>query len=182
MRLRVEDILVAEDPDTKFGSLPASPLTGFIEAHESDIKALAAVSQTPAHELLGSMANLSAEALAAARASQTAKIGERKITLGESHEQMLRLASWVAGDADGAADFEAQVRWSDTEIRSLSQAADALGKLASQLGVPPEMLWEKIPGFTQTDVETAKSIVMQQGGMDKLIRELIDAAQTTPVT
>jgi hypothetical protein len=180
MRLRVEDMLVAEDPDTKFGSLPASDLAGFIAAREADIRDLAAVSQTPAHEMLGQMANLSAEALAAARASATAKISERKITLGESHEQMLRLAAHVNGDAAGAVDYNAQVRWRDTEIRSLAQAADALGKLSQMLSVPVEMLWEKIPGWTDTDVERAKVLVQQDGGIAALLRELVTSSQATP--
>lgn len=172
LRLKVEDILIAEDPDTKFGSLPATPLNGFIEAHEADVKVLAAVSQTPAHELLGSMANMSAEALAAARASATAKADERKHSFGESHEQSLRLAALAQGDIESAADFEAQVRWRDTEIRSLAQAADALGKLATMLSVPVELLWEKIPGFTDQDVDTAKALIEQGGSMEALLREL----------
>ena len=35
----------------------------------------------------------------------------------------------------------------------MAQYADALGKIASQLNVPPQVLWEKLPGVTQTDVE-----------------------------
>lgn len=158
MRLAAQDLLIAEDKDTKFGSLPATPLSGFIEAGEADVRVLAAVSQTPAHEMLGTMANLSAEALAAAKASQTAKSNACKHTLGESYEQWLRLSSHIAGDADGAADFEAQVLWADTEIRSLNQAADALGKMATMLGLPLQLLWEKIPGFTQQDIERAKEL------------------------
>lgn len=175
MRLRVEDFLIAEDPDTKFGSLPASPLSGFIDAHDADVRVLSAVSQTPAHEMLGQMANLSAEALQAARASQTAKAEMRRMSFGESHEQLLRLAAAVDGDEDGAQDFAAQVRWRDTDIRSLAQAADALGKLAQMLGLPPELLWEKIPGFTDQDVERARTMVAESGGMDALLRELVQA-------
>jgi len=158
MRLKVEDILVAEDADTKFGSLPATPLDGFIKAHDSDLSVLAAVSQTPAFELLGQMANLSAEALEAARASQTSKSEERRHTLGEDHEQFIRLACLMAGDTDGALDFKAQVRWKDTAIRSMAQAADALGKLNQMLGVPAQVLWPKIPGFTQQDVDEARDM------------------------
>jgi hypothetical protein len=180
LRLKVEDILVADDPDTKFGSLPATQLDGFIRAWESDVHALAAVSQTPAHEMLGQMANLSAEALAAARAALTSKVEERRYSLGESWEQTLRLAAWVAGDEVAARDVSAQVRWRDTEIRSLAQAADALGKLAQMLGVPVELLWEKVPGFTQQDVERAKALVEQGGGLEALMAELV-AAQSTPV-
>lgn len=180
MRLKVEDILIAADPDTKFGSLPASPLDGLIAAGESDLKGLSAVSQTPAHELLGSMANLSADALAAARASQTAKSDERKSSFGESDELTLRVAAHVDGDSAGAQDVAAQVRWRDTEIRSLSQAADALGKLATMLGVPYELLWERIPDFTQQDLERAKILVQQGDGVQALLDELLRAQQPPP--
>lgn len=179
MRLKVEDILVAEDKDTKFGSLPATPLDGFIKAHDSDLSVLAAVSQTPAFEMLGQMANLSAEALAAAKSSQTAKSDERKHTLGEDHEQFIRLGCHMAGDADGASDFLSQVRWADTSIRSLAQAADAYGKMVESLKLPPEILWPKIPGMTQQDVDEAKALVEKAGGMETLIQSLL-TGQTDP--
>lgn len=155
--LKVSDFLMAEDPDTKFGSLDATPLDGYIKSRDADIRDLAAVSQTPPHHLLGQMANLSAEALAAAESSLSRKVEERKHSFGESWEQVLRLAAAVAGD-EGAEDFEAQVKWRDMESRSLAQVADALGKMAQMLEVPVEMLWEKVPGWTQTDVERAKAL------------------------
>ncbi len=174
MRLRVEDFLTAEDPNTKFGALPATPLDGYIKAREADLHDLAAVSQTPAFEILGQMANLSAEALAAAKSSQTAKSDERKHTLGEAAEQHIRLACHMMGRADAAADFLAQVRWADTSIRSLSQAADAYSKMVEGLRIPPEILWPKIPGLTQQDIDEAKRIIDNAGGMDALMRSIID--------
>ena len=179
LRLKVEDLLIAEDPDTKFGSLPATPLDGFIEARDADIRDLAAVTQTPPHHLLGQMANLSAEALAAAESSLSRKIEERKHSFGEAHEQTLRLAAYIAGDVDAAEDTAAQVRWRDTESRSLAQTADALGKLATLLGVPPVMLWEKIPGWTDQDVERARSLAAESSALDNLLAELV-GGQTSP--
>lgn len=173
LALRVSDFLAADDPNTKFDSLPATPLDGFIAAHDADVRALAAVSQTPVHELLAQMSNLSAESLAAAEASLTRKVEARKHTLGESWEQTLRLAALVAGDTQSARDVESQVSWRDMESRSLSQAADALGKIATMLGVPVELLWHKIPGFTDQDVAAAKKIVEEGGGVDALVRKLI---------
>ncbi len=178
LRLKVEDLLIGEE-GVEFGHLPATPLDGFIAAAKADIQTLAAVSQTPAHELLGDMVNLSAEALAAARASLTAKVDERKHSFGESWEQTLRLSSWVMGDTEAARDYSAQVRWKDTEIRSLAQAADALGKMATMLGVPVEVLWEKIPGWTDQDVARAKALAEQGGGLEALMRELA-GGQTPP--
>jgi hypothetical protein len=165
--LKVSDFLIAEDPDTKFGSLPATPLDGYIKSRDADIRDLAAVTQTPPHHLLGQMANLSAEALAAAESSLIRKVEERKHSFGESWEQALRLAASVA-DVEGSDDFEAQVRWRDMESRSLSQVADALGKLSQQLGVPVEMLWEKIPGWTDQDVLRAKTLAAEGDALASL--------------
>jgi predicted nuclease of predicted toxin-antitoxin system len=172
IRLSIEDILIAEDVDTKFGTLPATPLDGYISARDSDIRDLAAISQTPPQDLLGQMVNLSAEALAAAEAGRTRKLEERKHSFGESWEQALRMAGHLSGDEEGAKDFEAQVVWRDMESRSLAQAADALGKLAQMLGVPPELLWEKIPGFTQQDVERAKQMKTDGDALNGLIAQL----------
>lgn len=176
LRLKVEDLLVAEDPDTRFGTLDETSLAGFIEAHDADVRALAALSQSPAHELVGTMSNLSAEALAAAEASLTRRVTRVKHPLGEAWEQTLRLAGKAMKDDAAAKDFASEMLWRDMESRSLSQAADALGKIATMLGVPPELLWEDIPGWTQAKVERAKAIVEQGGGIDALIRELTASA------
>lgn len=158
MLLEVGDLLVSEDADTKFGTLDETPLDGFIKAHDSDLHDLAAVSQTPPYWLLGLAPNLSAEALVAAAGALDAKRDERKTSFGESHEQTLRAAAVAAGDEEGAMDMSAQVIWRDSGSRSLAQAADALGKLATMLQVPVEKLWEQIPGWTLTDVEQAKDM------------------------
>lgn len=175
LRLSIEDLLVSEDPDTKFGTLSGTPLDGFIAAREADIRDLAAVTQTPPHHLLGQMANLSAEALAAAESSLTRKVGERQTSFGESHEQMLRHVSFLMGDMDGAVAWDAEVRWRDTESRSLAQAADALGKLAQMLNVPVALLWEKIPGFTQQDVERARAMAADGDVFARMFSEIESA-------
>lgn len=158
IQLRQDDLLVAEDPDTKFGTLDETPLEGFIRSWESDIEALAATSQTPSHNLTGKMVNLSAEALAAARAPLTQKVYERQTSFGKSHTQALRLAAHLEGDEDAANDVMARVTWQDMEIRSMAQAVDALGKAAQMLGVPVQALWSRIPGVTKSDVDEWRSI------------------------
>jgi len=149
----VDRLWVAEDPDVKFGEFSQTDLSGYLQSIEATIRNIATVSQTPPHHLLGQMANLSAEALAAAESGLQRKIAERKSSFGESHEQMLRLASLAAGDREGWEDIAAQVVWRDTEARSLSTTVDALGKLAQMLNVPVEELWERVPGVTKTDVD-----------------------------
>lgn len=153
--LRQQDILTGED-GVEFGTLDETPLDGFIKAKESDVESLAAVSQTPAHSLTGKMINLSADAITEARAMLDLKANERKMGFGDSHCQTLRLAAHVEGRERDAQDFTLRMQWADLGSRSMSQAADALGKMATQLGIPVEMLWDRIPGVTTEDVTAWK--------------------------
>lgn len=178
LRLRQDDLLVAEDPDTKFGTLDETPLAGFVEAWRSDIEALAAVTQTPTHALTGQLVNLSAEALAAARASLTQKVTERQKSFGRSHAQALRLAAALEGDGDTAADVMGRVTWQDMEIRSMAQAVDALGKAATMLGVPPQALWGRIPGVEKSDVDDWASLAADADPVVRLDRRLEAQAAT----
>lgn len=164
LKLRQDDFLVAEDADTKFGTLDETPLDGFINAKNSDVETLAAIAQVPATSLTGKVANLSAEAIAELRAGLSQKCYERQVSFGKSHRQALRLAAQLEGRADVAADLTAQVTWQDMQVRSMSQAADALGKYAQMLQVPIEALWQKIPGVTKSDVDEWKRETRRQNG------------------
>lgn len=147
LRLSQEDILVGED-GVQFGTLDETSVEPLTKAAEADVGTLAAVSQTPAHALTGNMINLSADAITEARAMLDNKAGQRKLAFGDSHAQSLRLAAHIEGRERDAADFTLQMQWADLESRSMAQAADALGKMATMLGIPPEMLWDRIPTVT----------------------------------
>jgi hypothetical protein len=136
--------------DVKIGEFGQTDLRGYIESREASIRHMATVSQTPVHELLGELVNLSAEALEAARASHQAAVQENKLVMGEAHEQVLNLAAETTG---GTVDPSASIMWGDTRIRSLSEAAIAFGALVEKLGVPPRELWKRIPGVAQHEVE-----------------------------
>lgn len=168
LKLRQDDLLVAEDVDTKFGSLDETPLDGFIKAEESDVEKLAAVSQTPASSLTGKIVNVSADALAMTRAPLTQKVAERQRAMGKSHDQALRLAAALEGDEAAAQDVMAHVTWQDMDIRSLSQAVDALGKAATMLQVPPQALWNRIPGVTKSDVDEWKKLAAEANDIGSL--------------
>lgn len=178
LQLRQDDLLVAEDADTKFGTLDETPLDGFIAAHSHDIETLAAASQTPTHELTGQLANLSAEALAAARASLNQKVTERQKSMGGSHRQTLQLAAALEGHQDYASDMSGRVTWQDMEIRSMAQAADALGKMATMLGVPPTALWGRVPGVEKTDVAEWMELAERGDPVTRLQQTLARQQQT----
>jgi hypothetical protein len=176
LKLRQDDLLVAEDPDTKFGTLDETPLQGFIEAWHSDVEALGSVTQTPTYALTGDLINLSADALATARAALTQKAAERQMSFGESHRQSLQLSAELEGNDADAADLGAHVTWQDMEIRSISQAVDALGKAATMLGVPYEVLWGRIPGVSKTDVDEWRALALSKDPLVLLQQQLEQAA------
>jgi hypothetical protein len=155
----VDRILFAEDPEAKFGNFDQTDLTGFLGSLEAGVKHLSAIAQIPPHYMLGSIANLSADALAAAENGLGRKVGDKKSLNTVSHNQTLRLVSVALGDAP---DLAATVVWRDTEARSIAATADAFGKLATMLGVPPEALWERLPGVTGVDVAAWKALKEQQ--------------------
>lgn len=168
MRLAQEDFLMAEDPNVKFGVLDGTALDTYVTAWRSDIEALAAVSQTPAHALTGQLVNLNAEALAAARSPLTQKVWERQVNAGDTYSRMLRLAASMAGMDDYAADPLVRVTWQDLEIRSMSQAVDALGKAATMLQIPHRGLWARIPGVEASDVREWERLADEMAEADPL--------------
>lgn len=167
--LRVNDLLTSSDPNTKFGTMAATPLDGYIHARDSDIRDLAAVTQTPPHYLLGLSPNVSADGLVEAQAGLMRKVDERQHLFGESWELVMRLGAYALGMEKAASDFEAQMKWRDTESRSLAGVADALGKLAQMVGVPVQMLWDRIPGWTAQDTTRATEILEQQSADAELM-------------
>lgn len=172
LRLRIEDLLIAEDKDTKFGTLDASDLKQFIDVSDSDLRALSAITQTPPHHLLGVSANLQAEALAAAEAGLLRKAGDFQTIVGESHEKMLRLTAWADGNKEEANAFDLEVKWRDTESRSLVQTVNALALAATGLKIPVEMLWEQLPGWTDQKTERAKDLIESGDLIDAVLAEL----------
>lgn len=172
LKLRQDDLLISDDPDTRFGVLDETPLEGFIASWRSDVEALAAVTQTPTYALTGQMINLSAEALAAARAQLNLKVSERQKSFGASHVQTLRLSAALEGDQMHADDVLARVTWQDMEIRSFSQAIDALGKAATMLQVPLVALWSRIPGVEKTDVDEWKQMAAEADPIGRLTATL----------
>ncbi|MFC4334078.1 phage portal protein [Salininema proteolyticum] len=164
--------LFAPDPDSKFGSLPPSPLDGLINAVELGVRHLSAVAQTPPHYLLGQLVNLSGEALMAAETSLLRKVTEFQNAFGESWERAFRLAAIGMG-LEGAddADFSLEVLWRDMEMRSLAQSADGLGKLAESLEIPRRGLWTRVPGVTDQEIQYWESLAADSD-MEKRLASL----------
>lgn len=163
-----------ESPDGKFGDFAETSLDGYLTSRDKALLFVTATSQIPPHNMVvgNAIANISAEALAALQSSHDHNSADLQQQLGESWEQVLRLAAKATGDEMGWLDTSAQVVWADRTPRSLAQVADALGKLASLLEIPPEGLWERIPGVTDQDIARWKVMLAERNPVAELRRML----------
>jgi hypothetical protein len=160
----------ADPQEMQLGEFDQTSLDGFLKSRESSIRHAASLSQTPAHELIGELVNLSAEALAAADASRDRKVDSIETSLGESHEQTM----WIVGKLTGIeVPADAQVVWRDTSARSFAATVDALGKLTKMLDIPPQELWERVPGATQQDIERWKAAA-QEGDSFRVLADMLE--------
>lgn len=148
----VDRVWAAEDPQTKFGEFSETHLDPYINVREASIRHMSTISQVPPYHLLGQIANLSAEALAAARDGLDRKVEELQAVLTDPWRNSFRLNALAAGDKKGWEDLNGEVVWRDTSARAFSATIDGLGKAAQMLGIPAEELWRLIPGATADDV------------------------------
>ena len=167
INIHAKKFLYAESKDVQFGSLPASPLAPYLEAIQQAIKDLSSVTQTPPHYMLGQIANLSADAMRAAESALIRKANEFKLVFGESWERVFRLAMELSGE-ENADDMTGSVIWRDLEANSMSQAADALGKMAESLGIPRRGLWALLPGVTQQQLTEWETLLEEEGELGTL--------------
>lgn len=172
-----------KDPDVSVGSLPSGDVTQYTQSRSIAVKDLASLAQLPAQAMgVGEISNISAEALAGLEAAKDRRTSEMASTLGESHEQLLRLCSWISGDVQGADDYESEVRWKDFTARSYAQLVDGLTKIAQSLDVPLELIWEDLPGWSQTKVQRAQQLIAQGAPTAASLAAARSQAATVPPT
>jgi hypothetical protein len=160
--------------DVKIAEFTETDLTRYISSKESAVTDMATIGQVPPQSLgNGSVSNLSAEALAAMEASKNRRADTFATSIGESHEQTLRLAAQVMGDQTSARDASAQVRWAEKEARAFGAMVDGLGKMVTMLGVPARATWPMIPGVTDQDVDTWEQMAADSDTLATL-RQLVD--------
>ncbi|WP_433224476.1 phage portal protein [Microtetraspora malaysiensis] len=179
-RAAVDRMWMVENSDVKFGEFSQTDLTGYLASREAAVKAMSAIAQVPPHYLLGGMINIGEGALTAAESGLARKVHERQLMFGESWEQVLKLAAEADKRPEAAGDASARIVWHDAEARSLAATVDALGKLSTMLGVPPEALWERVPGVTSFDVQAWRKVRAETANYD-LAAQLLTGQHTSDV-
>jgi hypothetical protein len=161
----VDQLVISEDPDTKFGDWAASSFGDHMNAVDMDIRQAAAVTQTPPHLLAPhTISNISAEALVALEAGLSAKVADRQLTFGETWEEALQMGGRIVG-VDVRDEIETV--WADLERRSDAQKVDSALKLRS-MGLPMPFLLERIgltPQATARVMDALESEQAQQAAV-----------------
>ena len=149
-RMGVDKLLMAPDPDTKFGEFQASSTADLLRAVEEDMRHIAVVTQTPPTMLaVTSISNISQDTVAALDAGFMQKVDAKQALFGEAHEYAIGLAARLMGRE---LDPGLETVWADMELRSLAQRADAFGKLQAG-GLPMRWLLESVLGLTVAETE-----------------------------
>ncbi|MFP3914947.1 MAG: phage portal protein, partial [Actinomycetota bacterium] len=174
MKMSIEDILISENPDAKFGTLSATDMEPYVNAEEWQARNLAVISRSTPSQFVGQVENLSADAIAALNAPHLGKVARHKTNLGEQAERMFRL---VARYQDRTIDHSSQALWRNSEFRSLAQLADGLSKLVSDLKIPPDQFWPFVAqslGRPQQDVEQWRRAARDTDRLGELLANLVD--------
>jgi hypothetical protein len=152
----ISDVVQLENPDAKLMQLPEADISNY--SPEMDIKHLAALTKTPAYYLLGEMVNISADGIRAGEGGLISKAYRHHRTLGESHEDVIRLCFKVKNaDDPRAMDVSAEIIWKDPEFRSLAERADAATKLAS-INTPWPVIASKVLGMTPQEIQRTEAL------------------------
>lgn len=173
-------MLMADNPDAKFGTLDETPLDGFQGSLEQSVRHFAVQGQLPPHSLLGNLSNLSAETLVAAMAQTDRFSTILKTSWEQSVVDLMRLVARDMGiemaglvsaeieddDIEGfVGDYEGEIRWRDMSDHTLAAQVDALGKGAQMLGIPIRGLWNRFPNSTSGDIEYWEELAEEQDAM-----------------
>lgn len=147
-----------EDPEEmKIGELGAGDSTSVRDDRAAAIRDFSAIGQVPAQALgIDGISNISDATLAGLEAAKNREAGEITTSLGESHEQLLRLCAYIDDNESASDDYGSEVRWRNFEARSFAQTVDGLGKLVTMLGLDPAIALEDVPGMTEQRLARAK--------------------------
>ena len=164
-QIAIDKLLVAEDPNARFGTLSAGDLKNYVTGIELLVQHVASQTRTPPHYFYLSGNFPSGDAIKSAETGLVAKSRRKMRFFGEAWEEVMRLCFKVQGDPRGDVD-DSETIWADPEYRSESELADALVKRAA-IGVPRQQLWEDA-GYSQTQISRFK-VMEAADALDSLL-------------
>jgi len=152
-----------KNPDVKFGEFTTADIRQILEAIRDDVSDIAAITQTPAHYLMGKIANISGETLAQAETGLVKKTKLRMKSMGWSHERTMKLAFAYLGDSR-ADEIDAEVVWEDPEQNALVDQASAAAQFAGAK-IPLQLILERL-NFSEEQIQFAVQEAERQAQLE----------------
>lgn len=160
------------DPsEVQLGEWSATDIDPYINAGNQARRDFAATGQIPAQAMgIDGISNISDATLAGLEAAKNRRAGLITTSLGESHEQLMRLFATIDGNTAAAQDYGSEVVWRDFEARSFAQSVDGLVKLVG-IGLPADIAMEDVPGMSGQRLKRIQAAMRVSRG-----REILQAA------
>jgi len=183
-----DKLWIVDDKDAEFGEFSEADIRQTLEAIRDDVADMAAITKTPAHYLMGKMANVSGSTLDQAEAGLISKTKQRITSVGTGWKKVAKISFLFMGKPDLAkADLE--VCFYDPAYHSQAEAADALNKHVAS-GVPLVVAANRFGGYSsvelkqiaQAEVERKAQEAAQAEQQVALQRESLAAKQVQPPT
>ena len=171
------------DPkDVRIDELAETDLTRYIESGRAARRDFAALGQIPAGDLgVDSISNISDATLAGLERAKNNRAGEIALSVGESHEQLLRLMAHMTGNVEAAQDWTSEIRWAEREARTWAGQIDGLVKLVQAQIIGHETAVGMVPGLTDQQVEQAASDARRERSA-RVVASIRTATAATSVT
>lgn len=171
---------INENPDGKFGYIPAADLLQLLKSHEFDIRSMFVLTSTPAYYLPLDLVNVSTDTVLALDANHVAKVNELNTDLGEGLEAAFAMAATVARVGEERDFTSHEISWADPRQLNPAVIADMAVKKHS-IGWPLAMLAEDMGESPQRvqrlRTEVAAEKLLAFGQQDQTAGQLQQAGQ-----
>jgi Phage portal protein, SPP1 Gp6-like len=170
-KFTLDRVMWIEDENAQIANWPAADLKAYTDVIEVAVGHIAAQTRTPAHYLIGKMANLSGDALIAAETGLVKRVGEKQLWMGASLREMFRLIALAQGDEAKAGAISAgTLLWADPESRNVAQLTDSLVKLKT-IGFPFEFLAARY-GLTPPEIADLVTMREREAALDPITQAM----------
>ncbi|MFB4320663.1 phage portal protein [Actinomadura sp. 21ATH] len=164
-KFTLDRVMWIEDENASIANWPAADLKAYTDVIEVAVGHIAAQTRTPAHYLIGKMANLSGDALIAAETGLVKRVEEKQLWMGASLREMFRLIALAQGNESKAQAISAgTLLWADPESRNVAQLTDSLMKLKT-IGFPFEFLAARY-GLTPPQIADVMAMREREAALD----------------
>lgn len=145
-------------PPASFGQFPAADLAPYYTAIDNEVGAMASISRTPYHYLLGSPTSVppTGESIKSSEAPLVRKVGVAALHFGEGWEEVMRVAL-VAANQPSKARTDGETIWADPETRNDAARTDSVIKQYQAGLLPDEIAWEEL-GYSQQQIDRIKAL------------------------